>query len=62
MLYPKCLLLRDVDLTSKVPQGAGKFGDVYKEVIQGLAVALKVVKVYVSSNMDEIRMVGSHRV
>jgi hypothetical protein len=61
-LYPKCLLLHGIDFTSKDPLESGGFGDIYKEVIRGHEVALKVVRIYVKSDVDKIAKVCSDHV
>ncbi|KAF7984222.1 hypothetical protein HWV62_16024 [Athelia sp. TMB] len=51
--YPECLLLQDITLPQYAAAG-GSFGDVYKSSLAGYDVAVKVIKMYKKSNMDEI--------
>lgn len=59
-LYPKCLVLHGVDLNSKDPQESGRFGDVWKEQINGHTVAIKVVRTYVKSDLNEVAKVCTY--
>jgi len=53
-LYPKCLVLRGLHINSKDPHDSGRFGDVWKEQINGHTVAVKVIRTYVRSDMNEV--------
>ncbi|KAL0064049.1 Rho guanine nucleotide exchange factor [Marasmius tenuissimus] len=45
-LYPQCLVVKDVKRPSGRPAGGGSFGDVYKGVIGGQAVCLKLPRIF----------------
>ncbi|KAJ8077740.1 hypothetical protein PM082_002173 [Marasmius tenuissimus] len=45
-LYPQCLVVKDVKRPSGRPAGGGSFGDVYKGVIGGQTVCLKLPRIF----------------
>ncbi|KAF7968676.1 hypothetical protein HWV62_29725 [Athelia sp. TMB] len=51
--YPECLLLKGITLPLE-PADGGSFGDVYKCRMEGNDIAVKVLKVYKKSVMNEI--------
>ncbi|KZP29964.1 kinase-like protein [Athelia psychrophila] len=51
--YPECLLLQDITLPPHAVAG-GSFGDVFKGRMAGCDIAVKVLKVYTTSNMDKL--------
>ncbi|KAK1219991.1 hypothetical protein PQX77_017263 [Marasmius sp. AFHP31] len=55
-LHPTCLLIQNVKKIGKYPIAAGGFGDVWKGTIGDSSelVCLKVVKVYMSSNLEKL--------
>ncbi|KAF7983540.1 hypothetical protein HWV62_21106 [Athelia sp. TMB] len=52
-LYPECLVLEDMDLSSD-PVAGGGFGDLYKTCVEGRDIAIKVLRVYQKSDMSKI--------
>ncbi|TFK27177.1 kinase-like protein [Coprinopsis marcescibilis] len=50
-LYPTCLALKEVEL-ARHPFAAGSFGDVYRGTFQGQYVAVKVRKLYATSEVS----------
>jgi hypothetical protein len=52
--YPKCLVLDNVERTGTDPVAAGQFGEVYTGQMQGIAVAIKVLRVYVVSDVKRL--------
>ncbi|KAJ8083254.1 hypothetical protein PM082_009126 [Marasmius tenuissimus] len=55
-LHPTCLSIQNVKMIGKYPIAAGGFGDVWKGTIgdSNELVCLKVVKVYMSSNLERL--------
>ncbi|KAJ8083220.1 hypothetical protein PM082_009092 [Marasmius tenuissimus] len=55
-LHPTCLSIRNVKMIGKYPIAAGGFGDVWKGTIGDSSelVCLKVVKVYMSSDLEKL--------
>ncbi|KAK1223481.1 Receptor-interacting serine/threonine-protein kinase 1 [Marasmius sp. AFHP31] len=53
-LYPECLSISNVDRISERPIDGGGFGDVWKGKIDGQFVCLKVVKVYLVSDVQKL--------
>ena len=60
-LLPKSLHIPLCYDRSDTPLYRGGFGDVWKGEHQGRHVAVKVLKVYSTSDFDKITKVGSHR-
>jgi hypothetical protein len=58
-LYPNCLVLPGMELHFKEPQAAGRFGDVWREEVDGHIIAIKVARTYVRSDADKIAKVQS---
>lgn len=59
-LYPECLVLKGLQKVGQDPIAAGQFGEVWKGIIRGQDVAIKVLKVYEKSNIKKILKVGYH--
>jgi hypothetical protein len=57
-LYPKCLVLEDVDMECH-PVSRGGYGDVYRGLLQGRLVAIKVLRVYQDSNLEKLLKVAA---
>jgi predicted unusual protein kinase regulating ubiquinone biosynthesis (AarF/ABC1/UbiB family) len=60
-LYPECLTLRGVQRLGK-PVAAGSFGDVWKGIIRGERVAIKVLRIYQATDTDKYLKVHSIRI
>lgn len=56
-LYPECLVLGGVEGLGKDAVAAGRFGDVFKAVIDNQSVAIKVVRMYLKSDVLELAKV-----
>lgn len=56
-LFPQCLVLHGLDLHTKEPRAAGRFGDVWREELQGLTIAVKVARTYQNSEAMQISKV-----
>ncbi|KAJ8077653.1 Rho guanine nucleotide exchange factor [Marasmius tenuissimus] len=53
-LYPKCLKINNVERMGSHPVAGGGFGDVWKGRIADEIVCLKVVKVYLASDVEQL--------
>ncbi|KAK1218197.1 hypothetical protein PQX77_019135 [Marasmius sp. AFHP31] len=53
-MFPKCLTIKNVETLNGVPVAGGSFGDVWKGMIAGQTVCLKVVRVYVASDVQQL--------
>ncbi|KAK1233897.1 hypothetical protein PQX77_002920 [Marasmius sp. AFHP31] len=53
-LCPSCLNLENVERVGNRPVGGGGFADVWKGKIKGQLVCLKVVKVYLTSDLQQL--------
>ncbi|KAL0580878.1 Rho guanine nucleotide exchange factor [Marasmius crinis-equi] len=53
-MYPKCLKINNVERLGSHPVGGGGFGDVWKGRIADEIVCLKVVKVYLVSDVQQL--------
>jgi hypothetical protein len=53
-LYPECLVLHDVQKTGEYALTAGQFGDVWKGLIGNHEIAIKVLKVYMTSDIEKL--------
>ncbi|KAL0056959.1 hypothetical protein AAF712_016423, partial [Marasmius tenuissimus] len=53
-MHPTCLTMKNVELLNEVPVAGGGFGDVWKGVIAGHTVCLKVVRVYLTSDVQQL--------
>ncbi|KAF9257430.1 kinase-like protein [Marasmius fiardii PR-910] len=53
-LCPQCLMVKNVKRLGDFPVGGGGFGDVWKGKIGGQIVCLKVVKVYLVSDVQQL--------
>jgi predicted unusual protein kinase regulating ubiquinone biosynthesis (AarF/ABC1/UbiB family) len=51
-LYPECLTLNGVQRLGN-PVAAGTFGDVWKGIIRGESVAVKVLRIYQKTDMEK---------
>jgi hypothetical protein len=49
--YPECLVRSDIQKNGQIPQAVGRFGDVWKGCMQGQDIAVKVLRVYVRTDM-----------
>lgn len=58
-LYPNCLVLRGIEMNAFTPEAAGAYGDIYRGMFQGKALALKVLRVYQTSDMLTLLKVES---
>ena len=52
-LYPRVLVRREITLEGDYALTAGQFGDVWKGVFAGRQVAVKVLKLYINSNISK---------
>lgn len=57
-LYPDTLLQSEVTMEGEYPVAAGQFGDVWKGTLHGCTVAVKVLKLYVQSDISIHLKVG----
>lgn len=57
---PVCYILHGLALHTKEPRAAGRFGDVWKEEMQGQAIAVKVARTYQNSDIENISKVRRH--
>jgi hypothetical protein len=53
-LYPECIVLKGVQLLTRDPIAAGNFGDVWKGVRHGKAIAVKSPHIYRESDMVQL--------
>ena len=56
-MHPEYLVLSDIDLYGKDPAMSGGHGDVWKIDMRGHSVAVKVVRSYVTSDVQKIAKV-----
>ncbi|KAF7974062.1 hypothetical protein HWV62_13469 [Athelia sp. TMB] len=56
-MFPECLTLKDVKL-APIPIASGSFGEVYQGKMANREIAVKVIKVYKKSDMDQIHKVN----
>jgi hypothetical protein len=52
-LYPECLVLKGMDIEGDAVAG-GSFGDVHRGHLNGQEIAVKVLRVYQKSDMDNL--------
>ena len=57
-IYPKVLVQNSVTIEGSYPLTAGQFGDVWKGTFQGQQVAIKILKLYVTSDVFQHVKVG----
>jgi len=57
-IYPKILLQDSVTIEGSNPLTAGHFGDVWKGTSQGQQVAIKTLRLYVTSDVSQHVKVG----
>ena len=50
-LYPGVLLQKEVTLESEDPLASGQFGDIWKGTLHGQTIAVKVLKLYMTSDL-----------
>ncbi|KAK1230422.1 Rho guanine nucleotide exchange factor [Marasmius sp. AFHP31] len=53
-MFPRCLRINNVERLGSHPVAGGGFGDVWKGKIAGETVCLKVVKVYLASDVEQL--------
>ncbi|KAK1215509.1 Rho guanine nucleotide exchange factor [Marasmius sp. AFHP31] len=53
-LFPRCLRINNVERLGSHPVAGGGFGDVWKGKIAGKTVCLKVVKMYLASDVEQL--------
>lgn len=60
-LYPECLFLKGIQIAGDSAVAEGGFGDVYKGQLGDQEIAIKVLKVYQKSDMQQLLkvMLGS---
>ena len=58
-LYPKCIVLRDVQKTGTEAVAGGHFGEVWKGLFRDHVIAMKILKVYASSDIDKFLKASS---
>jgi hypothetical protein len=51
-LYPKCLVLKDVDILGDAVAGGG-FADIFKGQLPGQEITVKMLKVYQKSDIEQ---------
>ena len=56
-LYPECLALKSIEMEAH-PVDRGSYGDVYKGVLHGQKIAVKVLRVYKTSDLVKLLKVG----
>jgi serine/threonine protein kinase len=59
-LYPKCLLLTGIEFVGDCAIDGGGFGDVWKGRFRDHFIAMKILKVYVKSDINELLKVSSN--
>ncbi|KIM82030.1 hypothetical protein PILCRDRAFT_88827 [Piloderma croceum F 1598] len=52
-LYPECLVLKGVHMEAH-PVAGGGYGDVFKGLLQGKQIAVKVLRIYQDSDLDKL--------
>jgi hypothetical protein len=52
-LYPECLLLKGMQRSGIDPVASGRFGDVWQGLVQGERIAIKVLRLYVTSDVKK---------
>jgi hypothetical protein len=57
-LYPKCLIQRDIQLIGHHPFGGGGFGDVWRGLMKGHLVAVKVLRMFEESDVPQLLKVN----
>ena len=57
-LYPHVLVRRDIIIGDKYPVTAGQFGDVWKGISNGQEVAVKVLKLYMNTDISQYHKVS----
>ncbi|KAJ8083171.1 hypothetical protein PM082_009040 [Marasmius tenuissimus] len=60
-LYPKCLIIQNVEKIGKRPEGGGSFGDVWKGKIGRALVCLKVIRTFSASKIETLAKVRFRR-
>jgi hypothetical protein len=59
-LYPECIVLKDIQFTGGRAVAAGGFGEVWKGLCQSQEIAVKVLKVFESSDMTKLLKVSDN--
>ena len=57
-LYPECMILKGIELVGKAAIDGGGFGDIWKGVLGGQDIAVKVLRVYQKSDKEKLLKVG----
>ena|ERR1700691_4205647 len=57
--YPACVVLKGVQKGGVHPLAAGTFGEVWKGIIRGQDIAIKVARLYLESDVNAILKVRS---
>ena len=57
-IYPKILVQNSVTIHGSNPLTAGQFGDVWKGTFRGQQVAIKILRLYVTSDVSQYLKVG----
>lgn len=52
-LYPECLALKGIEM-ERHPVDSGGYGDVYKGMLRGRAIAVKALKIYQTSDLTAL--------
>ncbi|KIM71892.1 hypothetical protein PILCRDRAFT_82369 [Piloderma croceum F 1598] len=53
-LYPECLVQKDIQIIGNHPMAGGSFGDVWKGLMKGQLVAVKVVRIFEASDRAQL--------
>lgn len=51
--FPECLFLKDIKMLGRDPVAAGQFGEVWKGQVCGQEISIKVLKIYVKSDVEQ---------
>ena len=57
LLYPECMNLSDISIDGD-PFASGSFGDIHKGMFRGEDIAVKVLKIFKTSDMDKLLRVS----
>jgi hypothetical protein len=57
-LFPECMVLKGIELVGKAAMDGGSYGDIWKGMLGGQGVAVKVLKIYQKSDKEKLLRVS----